>query len=57
MPQRPPPEPLQVVKQRRDETLAALVGSSLPAWTQQCNDVNASCEADWMATIGAKLGL
>lgn len=35
----------------------ALVGSSLPAWTQQCNAVNASCEADWMATIGAKLGL
>ncbi|WP_172329741.1 TRAP transporter substrate-binding protein [Mangrovicoccus sp. HB161399] len=35
----------------------ALVGSSLPAWTKQCNAVNASCEADWMATVGAKLGL
>lgn len=35
----------------------ALVGSSLPAWTQQCNAVNASCEADWMASVGVKLGL
>lgn len=35
----------------------ALVGSSLPAWTAQCNAVNPSCEADWMATVGAKLGL
>ncbi|WP_407492990.1 TRAP transporter substrate-binding protein [Pseudooceanicola sp. MF1-13] len=35
----------------------ALVGSSLPAWTKQCNAVNESCEADWMATVGAKLGL
>lgn len=35
----------------------ALVGSSLPAWTAQCNAVNPTCEADWMATVGAKLGL
>jgi TRAP-type C4-dicarboxylate transport system substrate-binding protein len=35
----------------------ALVGSSLPAWAAQCNAVNASCEADWMATVGARLGL
>lgn len=35
----------------------ALVGSSLPAWTQQCNAVNATCEADWMASVGVKLGL
>lgn len=35
----------------------ALVGSSLPAWTKQCNAVNPTCEADWMATVGAKLGL
>ncbi|ETX27297.1 TRAP transporter substrate-binding protein [Roseivivax isoporae] len=35
----------------------ALVGSSLPAWTAQCNAVTPSCEADWMATVGAKLGL
>ena len=35
----------------------ALVGSSLPAWTKQCNAVNESCEADWMASVGAKLGL
>ncbi len=35
----------------------ALVSSSLPAWTKQCNAVNASCEADWMASVGAELGL
>ncbi len=35
----------------------ALVGSSLPAWTAQCNAVNPTCEAEWMATTGAKLGL
>lgn len=35
----------------------ALVGSSLPAWTELCNAVNPSCEADWMATVGAELGL
>lgn len=35
----------------------ALVGSSLPAWVAQCNAVNPTCEADWMATVGAKLGL
>lgn len=35
----------------------ALVDSSLPAWTAQCNAVNPTCEADWMATVGAKLGL
>ncbi len=35
----------------------ALVGSSLPAWVAQCNAVNATCEADWMATVGVKLGL
>ena len=35
----------------------ALAGSSLPAWTQQCNAVNASCEADWMASVGVQLGL
>ncbi|WP_424934362.1 TRAP transporter substrate-binding protein [Amaricoccus macauensis] len=35
----------------------ALVESSLPAWTSQCNAVNASCEADWMSSVGAELGL
>tara|TARA_R110002073_G_scaffold323751_2_gene501312 strand:+ start:1795 stop:2880 length:1086 start_codon:yes stop_codon:yes gene_type:complete len=35
----------------------ALVGSSLPAWAAQCNAVNATCEADWMGTVGAALGL
>ncbi|WP_372834002.1 TRAP transporter substrate-binding protein [Puniceibacterium confluentis] len=35
----------------------ALVGSSLPAWVKQCNAVNETCEADWMASVGAKLGL
>jgi len=35
----------------------ALVGSSLPGWTAQCNAVNAECEAEWMASVGAKLGL
>ena len=35
----------------------SLVGSSLPAWTAQCNAVYANCEADWMATVGARLGL
>lgn len=36
---------------------SALVGSSLPAWTAQCNAVNPTCEADWMATVGVQLGL
>lgn len=36
---------------------SALVGSSLPAWTAQCNAVNPTCEADWMATVGTQLGL
>ncbi|WP_417600056.1 TRAP transporter substrate-binding protein [Pararhodobacter oceanensis] len=36
---------------------SALVGSSLPAWTAQCNAVNENCEADWMATVGAQIGL
>lgn len=35
----------------------ALVGASLPTWTKQCNAVNPGCEADWMASVGAKLGL
>ncbi|MFC5738687.1 TRAP transporter substrate-binding protein [Sinirhodobacter huangdaonensis] len=35
----------------------ALVSSSLPTWIKQCNAVNPSCEADWMATVGAQLGL
>lgn len=35
----------------------ALVGSSLPTWTKQCNAVNETCEAEWMASIGAALGL
>ena len=35
----------------------ALVGSSLPAWTQQCNAVRETCEAEWMDSVGAKLGL
>lgn len=36
---------------------AALVGSSLPVWTKQCNAVNKSCEANWMSTVGKELGL
>lgn len=35
----------------------ALVETSLPAWTAQCNAVNPTCEADWRATTGAALGL
>jgi len=35
----------------------ALVGSSLPGWTAQCNAVNEGCEAAWMSTVGVKLGL
>ncbi|GAB3485956.1 TRAP transporter substrate-binding protein [Marinomonas epiphytica] len=35
----------------------ALVESSLPVWTQQCNAVHASCEAEWMSSVGSKLGL
>jgi TRAP-type C4-dicarboxylate transport system substrate-binding protein len=35
----------------------ALVGTSLPGWTAQCNAVNAGCEAAWMASVGARLGL
>ncbi|KAA9010026.1 TRAP transporter substrate-binding protein [Histidinibacterium aquaticum] len=35
----------------------ALVESSLPAWTEQCNAVNPDCEALWMETVGAELGL
>ncbi|MFN4098517.1 MAG: TRAP transporter substrate-binding protein [Pararhodobacter sp.] len=35
----------------------ALVGSSLPAWTAQCNAVNGGCEAAWMASVGTQLGL
>lgn len=35
----------------------ALVKTSLPAWTQQCNAVNPDCEADWMSSIGKRLGL
>ncbi|MEN9059721.1 TRAP transporter substrate-binding protein [Ponticoccus litoralis] len=35
----------------------ALVETSLPGWAEQCNKVNPSCEADWMASVGAELGL
>lgn len=34
---------------------SALNERSLPVWTKQCNAVNASCEADWKATIGKGL--
>lgn len=34
---------------------AALTERSLPVWAKQCNAVNAKCEADWKATIGAGL--
>jgi len=35
----------------------ALIETSLPAWTTQCNAVNPTCEADWRASVGAALGL
>lgn len=35
----------------------ALVETTLPTWTTQCNAVNPTCEADWHATVGAALGL
>jgi TRAP-type transport system periplasmic protein len=35
----------------------ALTETSLPTWAGQCNAVNPSCEADWRATVGARLGL
>lgn len=35
----------------------ALTATSLPVWAEQCNAVNPTCEADWRASIGAKLGL
>lgn len=35
----------------------ALVSTSLPGWTAQCNAVNPNCEAEWMASVGARLGL
>jgi TRAP-type transport system periplasmic protein len=35
----------------------ALTEVSLPTWTAQCNAVNPTCEADWMASVGASLGL
>lgn len=34
---------------------AAVKTSSLPVWAEQCNAVNPSCEADWMATVGKNL--
>ncbi len=40
-----------------DAVKQALVETSLPGWSAQCNKVNPSCEADWMATVGAQLGL
>lgn len=36
---------------------SALVETTLPTWTAQCNAVNPTCEADWQATVGAALGL
>ncbi len=35
----------------------ALTETSLPVWAEQCNAVNPTCEADWRASIGSKLGL
>jgi TRAP-type transport system periplasmic protein len=35
----------------------ALTETSLPVWAEQCNAVNADCEAEWRASIGAILGL
>lgn len=35
----------------------ALGEKSLPVWAAQCNAVHATCEAEWKATVGAKLGL
>lgn len=40
-----------------DAVKRALVETSLPTWTAQCNAVNPTCEADWRATVGAALGL
>ncbi len=34
---------------------AAVKKSSLPVWAKQCNAVNSSCEANWMATVGKNL--
>jgi TRAP-type C4-dicarboxylate transport system substrate-binding protein len=34
---------------------AAVKSSSFPVWAKQCNAVNPTCEADWMATIGKNL--
>lgn len=36
---------------------SALTETSLPVWAEQCNAVNPTCEADWRASIGTKLGL
>ncbi|ORE96179.1 TRAP transporter substrate-binding protein [Acuticoccus yangtzensis] len=35
----------------------ALTNISFPAWKEICDAVNPTCSADWMATVGAALGL
>lgn len=35
----------------------ALVESSLPVWTKQCNAVHSDCEEKWMSSVGQSLGL
>jgi len=35
----------------------ALVKTSLPTWSKQCNSVYKECEAEWMSTVGKNLGL
>lgn len=34
---------------------SAVKTASFPVWAKQCNAINATCEADWMATIGKNL--
>ena len=36
---------------------AAVAEKSLPVWAEQCNAVYPECEARWLETVGAKLGL
>ncbi len=35
----------------------ALSEKSLPVWAAQCNAVHPTCEAEWKATVGKRLGL
>lgn len=54
------PYKLKAVEVSKEDLLSvekALVESSLPVWTKQCNAVHADCESQWMSSVGTALGL